>query len=85
MINTDLVGTTIAIDPSYTTLTLSLQFMTIAITLIPVSLLMGKIGRRPMFLIGAMAAFIGCLIIACSFFYKFISLFIIGSILLGFS
>ena len=85
MINTGLVGSILATDKSYATLPLSLQFLTIAITLIPVSLLMGKIGRRPMFLIGAMAAFIGCLIIAFSIFYKAFSLFIIGSILLGFS
>ena len=85
MINTGLVGSILATDPSYATLPLSLQFITIAITLIPVSLLMGTIGRRPMFLIGAMAAFIGCLVIACSIFYKVFSLLIIGSILLGFS
>ena len=66
MINTGLVGSLLATDPSYATLPLSLQFLTIAITLIPVSLLMGKIGRRPMFLIGAITAFIGCLIIAYS-------------------
>ena len=85
MINTGLVGSILARDPSYATLPLSLQFLTIAITLIPVSLLMGKIGRRPMFLIGAMAAFVGCLIIAYSIFYKVFFLFIVGSILLGFS
>jgi len=48
IINTGLVGSLLTIDPSYATLPLSLQFLTIAITLIPVSLLMGKIGRRPM-------------------------------------
>jgi len=85
MINTGLVGSILATDPSYATLPLSLQFLTIAITLIPVSLLMGKIGRRPMFLIGAIAAFMGCLIIAYSIFDKVFSLFIVGSILLGFS
>ena len=85
MINTGLVGSILATDPAYSTLPLSLQFLTIAITLIPVSLLMGKIGRRPMFLIGAMTAFIGCLITAYSNFSKVFSLFIGGSILLGFS
>ncbi len=85
MINTGLVGSILATDPSYATLPLSLQFITIAITLIPVSLLMGIIGRKPMFLIGALAAFIGCLVIAYSIFYKVFSLLIIGSILLGFS
>ena len=81
MINTGLVGSILATEPSYATLPLSLQFLTIAITLIPVSLLMGKIGRRPMFLIGAMAAFIGCSIIAYSIFNEVFSLFIVGSIL----
>ena len=38
-----------------------------------------------MFLIGAMAAFIGCLIIASAIIYKVFYLFIIGSVLLGFS
>ena len=85
MINTGLVGAILAKDPSYATVPLSLQFLTIAITLIPVSLLMGKIGRRPMFLVGAIAALTGCMIIVFSIFYKVFSLFIIGSILLGFS
>ena len=58
MINTGLVGSILATDPSYATLPLSLQFITIAITLIPVSLLMETMWRRPMFLIGAMAALI---------------------------
>ncbi|MDC0093631.1 MFS transporter [Alphaproteobacteria bacterium] len=85
MINTGLVGAMLATNPSYSTIPLSLQFLTIALTLIPVSLLMGKFGRRPMFLIGSMAALIGCLTIAFAIVDKNFSLFIIGSILLGFS
>ena len=85
MINTGLVGAMLATNPSYSTIPLSLQFLTIALTLIPVSLLMGKFGRRPMFLLGSLAAFIGCLIIAFSIIDKSFFLFILGSILLGFS
>ena len=85
MINTGLVGALLATNPSYSTIPLSLQFLTIALTLIPVSLLMGKFGRRPMFLIGSMAAFLGCLTIAFAIVDKSFSLFILGSILLGFS
>ena len=85
MINTGLVGAMLATNPSYSTIPLSLQFLTIALTLIPVSLLMGKFGRRSMFLLGSLAAFIGCLIIAFSIIDKSFYLFIIGSILLGFS
>ncbi|MDB2696616.1 MFS transporter [Alphaproteobacteria bacterium] len=85
MINTGLVGAMLATNPSYSTIPLSLQFLTIALTLIPVSLLMGKFGRRLMFLLGSLAAFIGCLIIAFSIIDKSFYLFILGSILLGFS
>ena len=85
MINTGLVGAMLATNPSYSTIPLSLQFLTIALTLIPVSLLMGKFGRRSMFLLGSLAAFIGCLIIAFSIIDKSFYLFILGSILLGFS
>ena len=85
MINTGLVGAMLATNPSYSTVPLSLQFLTIALTLIPVSLLMGKFGRRSMFLLGSLAAFIGCLIIAFSIIDKSFYLFILGSILLGFS
>ena len=85
MINTGLVGTILSTNSALATIPLSLQFLTIALTLIPVSLLMGKFGRRPMFLIGALCAFIGCLIIAFSILSKSFSVFILGSILLGFS
>tara|TARA_Y100000389_G_scaffold120417_1_gene117760 strand:+ start:1756 stop:2928 length:1173 start_codon:yes stop_codon:yes gene_type:complete len=85
MINTGLVGAMLATNPSYSTIPLSLQFLTIALTLIPVSLLMGKFGRRSMFLFGSLAAFIGCLIIAFSIIDKSFYLFILGSIFLGFS
>jgi len=85
MINTGLVGAMLATNPSYSTIPLSIQFLTIALTLIPVSLLMGKFGRRSMFLLGSLAAFIGCLIIAFSIIDKSFYLFILGSIFLGFS
>ena len=85
MINTGLVGTILSTNSALATIPLSLQFLTIALTLIPVSMLMGKFGRRPMFLIGALCAFIGCLIIAFSILSKSFSLFILGSIFLGFS
>jgi MFS family permease len=85
MINTGLVGTILSTNSALATLPLSIQFLTIAITLIPVSLLMGKFGRRPMFLLGALSAFIGCLVIVFSIYDRGFSLFILGSILLGFS
>ena len=85
MINTGLVGTILSTNSALATLPLSIQFLTIALTLIPVSLLMGKFGRRPMFLLGALSAFIGCLVIVFSIYDRNFSLFILGSILLGLS
>ena len=85
MINTGLVGTILSTNSALATLPLSIQFLTIALTLIPVSLLMGKFGRRPMFLLGALSAFICCLVIVFSIYDRSFSLFILGSILLGFS
>ena len=85
MINTGLVGTILSTNSALATLPLSIQFLTIALTLIPVSLLMGKFGRRPMFLLGALSAFIGCLVIAFSIYDRNFLLFILGSILLGLS
>ena len=85
MINTGLVGTILSTNSALATLPLSIQFLTIALTLIPVSLLMGKFGRRPMFLLGALSAFIGCLVIAFSIYDRNFSFFILGSILLGLS
>ena len=85
MINTGLVGTNLSANSALATLPLSIQFLTIALCLIPVSLLMGKFGRRPMFLFGAFSAFIGCLIIAFSIYDRSFLLFIIGSVLLGIS
>ena len=85
MINTGLVGTNLSANSALATLPLSIQFLTIALCLIPVSLLMGKFGRRPMFLSGAFSVFIGCLIIAFSIYDRSFLLFIIGSVLLGIS
>ena len=85
MISTGLVGTILSTNSALATLPLSIQFLTIALSLIPVSLLMGKFGRRLMFLFGAFSAFIGCLIIAFSIYDRSFLLFIIGSVLLGIS
>ena len=72
MINTGLVGTILSTNSALATLPLSIQFLTIALTLIPVSLLMGKFGRRPMFLLGALSAFIGCLVIVFSIYDRYV-------------
>ncbi|MDC0134729.1 MFS transporter [Alphaproteobacteria bacterium] len=85
ILNTGLVGSLLASSKAYATIPLSLQFLTIALTLIPVSLFMGKIGRKPMFLVGAISAILGYITIAFSIFDKNFYLFIFGSVLVGFS
>lgn len=85
ILNTGLVGSLLASSKAYATVPLSLQFLTIALTLIPVSLFMGKIGRKPMFLLGAVSAILGYIAIAFSIFDKNFLLFIFGSVLIGFS
>ena len=53
---TALVGQALASDQSLATLPLAIQFLTTMITTIPASLLMGHVGRRAGFLIGAIIA-----------------------------
>ena len=48
-----LVGYALATDKSLATLPLSLQFLGLMLTTVPASMLMGKVGRRVSFIIGA--------------------------------
>jgi MFS family permease len=54
--STALVGAVLAPDKSLATLPLALQFLATMLATIPASLLMGRIGRKPGFIIGAMLA-----------------------------
>ena len=85
IINTGLVGFALSPKQEYATLPLSLQFLTLALLLIPVSLLMGKFGRKKIFVLGVLSSLFGTFIIAFSIFDKNFSLFIIGSVLIGVS
>lgn len=85
IINSGLVGSILAPDKTYSTLPLSLQFLTLAILIFPVSILMGKYGRKIIFLLGVFFSIFGALIIALSILEKNFFYFIIGSIMLGIS
>ena len=85
IINTGLVGFLLSPEKEYATLPLSLQFLTLALLLIPVSLLMGKYGRKIIFILGVISSLIGTLIVAYSIFEKNFLFFILGSILIGIS
>ena len=70
IINTGLVGFVLSPKQEYATLPLSLQFLTLALLLIPVSLLMGKFGRKKIFILGVLSSLLGTLIVAFSIFEK---------------
>ena len=57
-----LAGRDLADDPSLATLPMAIQMLATMLTTIPASLIMGKIGRRPGFLIGQGIAFTGGLV-----------------------
>ena len=85
IINTGLVGFVLSPKQEYATLPLSLQFLTLALLLIPVSLLMGKFGRKKIFILGVLSSLLGTLIVAFSIFDKNFMYFIVGSIFIGVS
>lgn len=62
IINTALVGVLLAPVPWLATLPLSLQFVTMMMVTLPASLLMGRFGRRPVFIAGVL---ISCLSTLC--------------------
>ena len=68
IINTGLVGFVLSPKQEYATLPLSLQFLTLALLLIPVSLLMGKFGRKKIFILGILSSLLGTFIVAFSIF-----------------
>ena len=68
IIHTGLVGVLLAPKPEYATIPLSFQFITVALTLIPISLLMGKFGRKIIFFLGVLSCFIGSLLVVFAIF-----------------
>ena len=85
IIHTGLVGIMLAPKPEYATIPLSFQFITVALTLIPISLLMGKFGRKIIFFLGVFSCFIGSLLVVYAIFEKSFLTFIFGAIFIGLS
>ena len=85
IIHTGLVGVMLAPKPEYATIPLSFQFITVALTLIPISLLMGKFGRKIIFFLGILSCFIGSLLVVFAIFEKSFLSFIFAAILIGLS
>ena len=85
IIHTGLVGVMLAPKPEYATIPLSFQFITVALTLIPISLLMGKFGRKIIFFLGILSCFIGSLLVVFAIFEKSFLSFIFAAVFIGLS
>ena len=85
IIHTGLVGIILAPSPVYATIPLSVQFITVALTLIPLSLLMGRFGRKIIFFLGVLSCFIGSLLVVYAIFEKSFLTFIFAAIFIGMS
>ena len=83
MIIVGLSGLAIAPEPWLATLPLSLQFVASMLSTLPASILMGKIGRRPVFLFGIFLFAIGMTGLGVSLIMKHFIAFMICSILVG--
>ncbi|MBO43085.1 MAG: MFS transporter [Rhodospirillaceae bacterium] len=78
-----LVGVTMAPDPAWATLPLGLQWITIVSSTYPLSLLMRRFGRRPVFIAGQMVGFCAAGIAAYAIFNQNFTLFCVGSAIIG--
>lgn len=78
-----LAGTVLAPKPWMATLPLALQFVATMFATIPASLLMGRIGRRPGFMVGQGIGMIGALLAGYALLQGWFWGFAAGSILMG--
>jgi len=83
IINTALVGALIAPVPWLATFPLSIQFLASMITTLPASLLMGRFGRRPVFMAGVAISSLGALGEAIAILIDSFLLFCISAVFLG--
>ncbi len=78
-----IVGTMLSPTPYLITLPVSAFVIGTAAATIPASLLMGKIGRKPGFMIGTAFAFMGGMLATYALFQRDFILFCLGTMLLG--
>ncbi|MGB1528959.1 MAG: MFS transporter, partial [Candidatus Puniceispirillaceae bacterium] len=83
IINTGLAGAILAPELWLATLPLSLQFLAVMFATLPASLLMGRFGRRPIFLSGVFISVLATLTQTAAIMTGQFSLFVLGSMLLG--
>jgi MFS family permease len=80
---TGLVGSQLAPRASLATMPFAVLTLTSAATTVPLSLLMGRVGRRPVFMLGAFGAIVGGILAAAAIFQRDFILFCVGNAWLG--
>ena len=80
---TALVGDSLAPDPSLATFPLALQFVAMAATTVPASLIMGRFGRRVGFTIGGLLGIAGGVVACLAVIGADFTLFCVGAALQG--
>ena len=83
IIVTSLVGVLIAPEPWLATLPISLMYVVSMLTTLPASLLMGRIGRKPVFISAAGIGLFCCLIMGYAMILSSFMLFLVSSAGLG--
>ena len=78
-----LVGLDLAEDKALATLPVSAVMIGNALTMVPASLLMGKIGRRPGFILGALIGAGGAAVAVAAILDRDFRLFVLGTFIIG--
>ena len=78
-----LVGITLAPDPALATVPFGLQWVMTVSSTVPLSLLMRRFGRRPVFICGQLVGCCGAAIATFAIFYQNFYFFALGSAIMG--
>lgn len=78
-----LVGITLAPDPAFATIPFGLQWVMTVFSTVPLSLLMRRFGRRPIFVFGQLVGCCGAAIAAFAIFNENFYYFAVGSAIMG--
>ena len=83
MTSSALVGMSIAPQSAYATLPLGVCYLTVMLSLVPVSLSMQRFGRKPVFCLGACSGFVGGILAASGIYVGSFVLFCFGAMFQG--
>jgi MFS family permease len=78
-----IIGSKLAANPAWSTLPVSLMVISVAITTVPATMLMRRIGRSRGFALASLSAVVAVLVAAQALAAKSFSLFVVATMLLG--